>query len=87
MLNSRDRNKVVIEVRQMPLSNAPADLAYEWKIRNGTGGLSGDTDGQGEHSWLPRYRPAGALVTCLANSKTQMTLLMPQKFPSWSLNN
>ena len=34
---------VVIEVRQMPVSNAPADLTYEWKIRNGTGRLSGET--------------------------------------------
>ena len=59
---------VVIEVRQMPVSNAPADLTYEWKIRNGTGRLSGDLDGTGIIYLAPDTAPAGALVTCLANS-------------------
>ena len=59
---------VVIEVRQMPVSNAPADLTYEWKIRNGTGRLSGDLDGTGIIYLAPDTAPAGALVTCLASS-------------------
>ena len=58
---------LVIEVRQMPVSNAPADLTYEWKIRNGTGRLSGDLDGTGLFT-CTRYSASRALVTCLASS-------------------
>ena len=60
---------VVIEVRQMPVSNAPADLTYDWKIRNGTGRLSGDLDGTGIIYLAPDTAPAGALVTCTASSQ------------------
>ena len=60
---------VVIEVRAMPVSNAPVDLTYEWKIRNGTGRLSGDLDGSGIIYLAPEDVPAGALVTCTASSQ------------------
>ena len=50
---------LVIEVRQMPVSNAPADLTYEWKIRNGTGRLSGDLDGTGLFTWHQIQRQQG----------------------------
>ena len=59
---------VVMEVRQQPASNPPADMAYKWQIRTGKGRLSGDENSTGIIYIAPEEAPAGALVTCTVSS-------------------
>ena len=59
---------VVIEVRPEAVTYPPLDIGYSWQVRNGTGRLSGDTNGTGVIYLAPEAAPAGALVTCTANS-------------------
>ena len=60
---------VVCEVRPETISNPPLDLAYEWKIRTGTGRLSGDVNGAGIIYLAPDSAPAGAALNCTVTSR------------------
>jgi len=60
---------VVLEVRPETVSNPALDLAYEWKVRTGTGRLSGDVNGTGVIYLAPDAAPAGALVNCTVTSR------------------
>jgi len=60
---------VVCEVRPETVSNPPLDLAYEWKIRTGTGRLSGDVNGTGIIYLAPDSAPAGAALNCTVTSR------------------
>lgn len=55
---------VVLEVRPETVSNLALDITYEWKVRTGTGRLSGDTNDTGVIYLAPDSAPAGALVNC-----------------------
>lgn len=59
---------VVCEVRPEESSNAALDITYEWKIRSGTGRLTGDTDSLGTIYVAPDSAPAGASVQCIVRS-------------------
>lgn len=61
-------DQVVLEVRPQPSATAPADVAYKWAVRTGTGRLSGDENSRGIVYIAPEEPPAGALVTCTATS-------------------
>jgi len=60
---------VVCEVRPETVSNPPLDLAYEWKIRTGTGRLSGDVTATGIIYLAPDAAPAGAALNCTVSSR------------------
>ena len=60
---------VVLEVRPETVSNPALDVAYEWKVRTGTGRLSGDVNGTGVIYMAPDAAPAGALVNCTVTSR------------------
>jgi len=60
---------VVCEVRPQQSSNPPLDISYEWKLRNGTGRLTGDVNSTGVIYSAPDSAPAGALVVCTASSE------------------
>jgi len=60
---------VVCEVRPETVSNPPLDLTYEWKIRTGTGRLSGDETATGIIYMAPDAAPAGAALNCTVSSR------------------
>lgn len=60
--------QVVLEVRPEPQEHQPLDIAYQWKVRTGTGRLSGDENSRGIVYIAPEEPPAGALVNCTATS-------------------
>lgn len=59
---------VVLEVRPEAVAYPPLDIGYSWQVRNGTGRLSGGTNGTSVMYMAPDSAPAGALVTCTATS-------------------
>ena len=59
---------VVLEVRPQAVAHPPLDLVYSWRIRSGTGRLSGDESSNGIIYLAPDAAPAGALVQCTAAS-------------------
>lgn len=60
---------VVLEVRRQPTATPPVDMTYLWRIRNGTGRLSGDETSTGIIYLAPDSAPAGAHVTCTVESQ------------------
>lgn len=59
---------VVCEVRPEESSTAALDIGYEWRIRTGSGRLSGDTNSLGVIYVAPEAAPAGASVQCTVRS-------------------
>ena len=60
---------VVCEVRPEAASNPALDITYEWKIRSGTGRLSGDVNSTGIIYIAPDAAPAGAALNCTVASR------------------